>query len=244
MKWKERSARAGARYTEYLRAHWGVAPRDERLQRAEYIGGVKTPVIISEVLQTSQSNVDTDAMAALGQFAGHGISLDRGFIGKYHCPEYGYIIGILSVIPRTMYHQGFDRHYLRATSFDWPHPEFVNLSEQAVTAGEIKAVGSNADDAIFGYQGRYNELRHMRSTVHGDFHDTLNYWHLAREFASTPVLNSSFVHVDPQAQSRIFAVQHDGSGNAVSQLLVRLTNKVKAIRPIPLIPEPGLIDHH
>ena len=48
-KWMERNARAGVRYTEFLRAHFGVSPRDERLQRPEYIGGSKAPCIISEV---------------------------------------------------------------------------------------------------------------------------------------------------------------------------------------------------
>ena len=46
-KWLERNARAGARYTEFLKAHFGVAPRDARLQRPEYIGGSKSPVIVS-----------------------------------------------------------------------------------------------------------------------------------------------------------------------------------------------------
>ena len=58
-KWMERNARAGVRYTEFLRAHFGVSPRDERLQRPEYIGGSKAPCIISEVLQTSSTDSTT-----------------------------------------------------------------------------------------------------------------------------------------------------------------------------------------
>ena len=54
-KWMERNARGGARYTEFLRSHFSVSPRDERLQRPEYIGGSKAPVIFSEVLQTSET---------------------------------------------------------------------------------------------------------------------------------------------------------------------------------------------
>ena len=46
----ERNARAGTRYVEHLLAHWGVKSSDARLQRAEYIGGGKSPVVISEVL--------------------------------------------------------------------------------------------------------------------------------------------------------------------------------------------------
>ena len=69
-KWLERNARAGARYIEFLGAHFGVHPRDERLQRPEYVGGSKSSVIVSEVLQTSSS----DATSPQGNQAGHTIS--------------------------------------------------------------------------------------------------------------------------------------------------------------------------
>ena len=68
-KWMERNNRAGVRYTEFLRAHFGVSPTDDRLQRPEYIGGSKSPIIVSEVLQTSS----TDGTSPQGNLAGHGI---------------------------------------------------------------------------------------------------------------------------------------------------------------------------
>ena len=71
-KWLERNARGGARYTEELRSHFGVAPRDERLQRPEYIGGSKSSIIVSEVLQTSA----TDNVSPQGNLAGHGLAAD------------------------------------------------------------------------------------------------------------------------------------------------------------------------
>ena len=40
-KWMERNARGGVRYTEFLRVHFNESPRDDRLQRPEYIGGSK-----------------------------------------------------------------------------------------------------------------------------------------------------------------------------------------------------------
>jgi hypothetical protein len=46
----------GSRLTEHILAHWGVHNGDSRLQRPEYIGGVRSPIIISEIPQTSQSN--------------------------------------------------------------------------------------------------------------------------------------------------------------------------------------------
>ena len=97
----ERNNRAGARYTEFLGAHFGVH-RDDRLQRPEYIGGSKTPVIISEVLQTSQ----TDATSPQGNLAGHGIAVSDAFCGKYKAEEFGLIIGIMSVMPRPRISRG------------------------------------------------------------------------------------------------------------------------------------------
>ena len=41
-KWLERNARAGVRYTEFLQAHFGVYPRDERLQRKILKGCCRT----------------------------------------------------------------------------------------------------------------------------------------------------------------------------------------------------------
>ena len=56
-RWLELNARAGVRYTEFLNAHFGIAPRDEVLQRPEYLGGTKSSIVVSEVLQTSSTVV-------------------------------------------------------------------------------------------------------------------------------------------------------------------------------------------
>ena len=75
-RWMERNQRAGVRYTEFLQAHFGVAPEDARLQRPEYIGGSKSPIIISEVLQTSETDTSPQ-----GNLAGHGISSSSEYCG-------------------------------------------------------------------------------------------------------------------------------------------------------------------
>ena len=45
----ERDARGGTRYTEIIRAHFGVVSPDARLQRPEYLGGSSARVIINPV---------------------------------------------------------------------------------------------------------------------------------------------------------------------------------------------------
>ena len=69
-KWLEKNARGGSRYVEQILSHFGVHSSDARLQRPEYLGGGKTPVVISEVLQNSAS---TD-YSPQGQMAGPAIS--------------------------------------------------------------------------------------------------------------------------------------------------------------------------
>ena len=236
-KWMERNARAGARHTEFLRSHFGVAPRDDRLQRPEYIGGTKSPVVISEVLQTSS----TDGTSPQGNLAGHGLNVNSGYAGSCRALEYGLIMGIMSVMPRPVYQQGIDRQWLRETRYDFFFPEFANLSEQAIVQAEIFATAVESENTtIFGYQGRYDEMRVKRNQVCGlmrsDATGTLEYWHLARDFASAPTLNSTFIKCVPD-KARIFAVAD------VDGLIVNFANIVKAFRPLPITAEPGLIDH-
>ena len=234
-KWMERNARAGVRYTEFLRAHFGVSPRDERLQRPEYIGGSKAPCIISEVLQTSS----TDATTPQGNLAGHGITVSDAYCGKYHAQEFGLIIGIMSIMPRSAYSQGIDKQWLRKTKYDFYFPEFANLSEQAILNAEICATNNPAHNQdIFGYQGRYDEMRTKNSQIVSGMRTTFDYWHLGRQFntGSPPVLNENFIKCVPRKD--IFAVPSEPG------LIVNFANIIKAFRPLPYMAVPGLIDHN
>ncbi|NCB44216.1 MAG: hypothetical protein EOM59_16605 [Clostridia bacterium] len=232
-RWMERNARAGVRYTEFLQAHYGVSPRDERLDRPEYIGGTKAPVIISEVLQTSS----TDATTPQGNLAGHGISASGNMAGTYRVQEFGLIIGILSVMPRSAYQQGINRQWLRRSKYDFYFPEFAHLSEQPIEQAEIYATAVESENkTVFGYQGRYNEMRSKSNMVCGNMRDTLDYWHLGRQFSSPPLLNESFILCNPD--KRIFAVPSEPG------LIMNIGNIITALRPMPAMAEPGLIDHN
>ena len=188
-KWMERNARAGVRYTEFLGAHFGVKPRDDRLQRPEYLGGSKNPVIISEVLQTSS----TDTESPQGNLAGHGITVGQTFCASYFAQEFGLIMGIMSVMPKPAYQQGVDRQWLRQTRYDFYFPEFANLSEQAIERVELYASGVESENkTVFGYQGRYDEMRVKKNMVCSLMRTDFNYWHMGRIFSSAPNLNKTF----------------------------------------------------
>lgn len=242
-RWLELNARGGVRYTEFLRTHFGIAPKDEVLGRPHYIGGTKSNIVISEVLQTSRTvdSTQSDKGSPLGRLAGHGLGASSDYICTYTSKEFGYIIGLASWMPKPSYQQGVNRIFSRKTKFDFYFPEFAHLSEQAVTNGEIFATGTPKDTEIFGYQGAYNEMRYIPSFNCADMRDTFRYWHLGRIFDSAPNLNAGFLTTNSAysggIRKDIFASQNEPG------LLVQFANIVKAIRPLPVYGTPGFVDH-
>ena len=220
--WLEKNARGGTRYIESILTHFGVKSSDKRLQRPEYITGVKSPVVISEIVNTTGQ---TDGLPQ-GNMAGHGISVSSGRSGSYYCEEHGYIIGVMSVMPKTAYQQGIPRTFLKNDNLDYYWPSFAHIGEQPVTNSEIYAYTSNGNET-FGYVPRYAEYKYMASRVAGDFRTTLDYWHLGRIFQSPPALSGQFVNCDPT--KRVFAVEDPAGDNLYCHVL----NKIKAIRPMP-----------
>lgn len=246
-RWAERNMRAGVRYPEFLKAHFGYSGfSDARLQRPEYLGGWKMPIITSEVLATTYTDEDSVGQH-VGQMSGHGIGVDGKFIAKFRVPEYGLIMSCLFVMPDAIYSQGIERQWRKDTLYDFYFREFANISEQAILQSEIYAMTTaNDNDTVFGYQGRYNEMRMAHNKVCGQFRygGTLNYWTLAREFASAPTLGPEFLQSRYEAgfeggvRDDVFAVT---TGH---NMIFRVGNIIKAVRPMPLIPDPGYLDHN
>lgn len=232
--WLEKNARGGARYTESILSHFGVKSSDARLQRPEFIGGMKTVVTISEVLQTSETLATPNTPQ--GTMAGHGLGVgSTGFL-KYFAEEHGYIIGIQSVLPVPAYQQGLPRHLTRFDKFDYYWPSFAHIGEQAILNQELYLDGTDGEnEEIFGYAPRYSEYKYIPSSVHGDFRSSLDFWHLGRIFSTRPALNNTFVTVVPDDATRIFAVQ-DGT----DYLWIHHFNQIKARRRMPYFGNPRM----
>lgn len=231
----EISARGGARYIESILSHFGVKSSDYRLQRPVYLGGGRSPIVISEVLQTSS----TSGTQALGDMGGHGFSAQRTHEFTRFFEEHGWIIGIMSIMPRTSYQQGLNRMWSRSTRYEYYWPIFAHLGEQGVLNKEIYAqnpsvvdsAGVSVNEKVFGYLPRYQEYRERESQVHGQMRSTLDFWHMGRIFSSLPELNANFINSDPT--KRIEAVTNEDN------CLVNIYHNVKAIRPIPKKGVPG-----
>lgn len=232
----ERDARGGTRYTEILRAHFGVVSPDARLQRPEYLGGFSQPIMINPVAQTS-GTTDNSAQANLAAFGVCGTSR-RGFTKSF--VEHGLIMGIASVRSNLTYQQGIPRWLSRRTRFDFYWPVLAHLGEQAVLNKELYAQGTEDDDKVFGYQERWAEYRYHPSMITGKFRSTdpqsLDIWHLAQEFSELPKLNRDFIE-ENAPMDRVVAVPDE------PDFLADFYFKVRAARPMPVYSVPGLVDH-
>ena len=229
----ERANRTGSRYTEYLRSFFSVSPKDSRLQRPEFIGARKVPVVINEVLQTSQT---TDS-SAQGTQAGHGISVASNYVGKYFAEEYGCLVGIVFCRPTPLYTQGVNRQWFKKSRYDFYLPQLCNLSEQGIYAGELYVDNTDKDTEIWGFQGRWNEMRAGTSLACGAMRDTYAYWNFSRHFDSRPELDADFIECKPSESKKIYAVQSEPG------IICQFATILDAVRPITAYPEPGRMDH-
>ena len=234
----EKDARGGTRYTEVVRAHFGVISPDARLQRPEYLGGSSAPVMINPVAQTSSTDSEPDP---LGTLSGFGTSFTDRHIFSKSFTEHSVIIGLISVRADLNYQQGINRMWSRSTRFDFYWPSLAHIGEQAVLNKEIYADGTSADDDVFGYQERFGEYRYKPSLVTGQFRSnfatSLDFWHLAQDFGSLPSLNSTFIEENPPID-RIKSLDSD-----YPDFILDGYFKLICARPMPVYSVPGLIDH-
>ncbi len=231
----ERDARGGTRYTEVIKAHFGVTSPDARLQRPEYLGGGSSPINISAIAQTSETATTPQAnLSAIGTVSLHNHGFTKSF--TEHC----ILIGLVSVRADLTYQQGLNRMWSRQTRYDYYWPALANIGEQAVLNKEIFAKGVAADDLVFGYQERYAEYRYKPSQITGLFRSdaagTLDAWHLSQDFATLPVLDDTFI-VDNPPIDRVVAVPSE------PHFLFDSYFNLRCARPMPMFGVPGLIDH-
>lgn len=217
-RYMEARSRYGSRYVEYLR-YLGVRSSDARMQKPEYLGGGRQIIQFSEVLDVGKTTI--------GAMAGHGIAAMRTARFRRYFEEHGIVMSLLSVVPKSMYHQGLWRFFSRTVKEDWFQKELAFIGDQAVRCDEIYANAADRD-GVFGYQGRYDEYRSIPSFIHADFHTNLDEWHMARDFGSEPTLNSTFVACAPT--TRIYA------STTYDPLYIMSNHSIQARRMIPKRP--------
>ena len=245
----ERDARSGTRYVESLKARWGVTSPDFRLQRAEYLGGGSTRVMINPVTQNTASTTPTAPAAQdkLGNLAGVGTASGTHAWSKSFV-EHGVIIILGNLRADLSYSQGVDRYWSKSTRYDFVYPEMANIGEQAILNSEIWITGLGTpatDDLVFGYTGRYDEHRFlngkltniMRPATSGGVTTvgTLAIWHLSEDFATLPALGATFIEGNTATPlDRAIAITTE------PHMIADFYHEIKAALPLPTYGVPGL----
>lgn len=222
-RYQERSLKWGNRYEEMIMREFGIRPRDARIDRPEYLGGGKSMLSISEVLQTAEGT-----NTGVGTMRGHGVGSLKNRRIKFKSPEHGVIIGLVSIRPEPVYTQGIDKEWLKRSRLDFYTPELADVGMQEIMQQEIFATADNAS-IIFGYTEKYQEYRYMPPKVTGEFRTgNYNFWNMARVFEQPPALTGEFVSMASSVASfkRPFAERTQHS------YLLMLRNDILAYRAI------------
>lgn len=185
----ETLARGGSRYTEQIRAFFGVTSPDARLQRPEYLAGKRIRIGMQQVVQTSST---VDDVSPQGNVAGYSLTSDVSKMFTTSFTEHTIVIGVACVRTAQTYQYGIPVEFSRKDRFDFVSPPFYNVGNLPIYNREIFAQGNAQDDEVFGFKEAWAELRDMPNTVSGAFRSnadgTLDTWHYAEAYTTLPRL--------------------------------------------------------
>ena len=250
-KFYERQALYGSRYIEVVKAFFSVDSPDARLQRPEYLGGVRFNVNVDQVVQTSASQQQEGLTTTpQGNTAAYSLTNYAGNMFTHSFVEHGWVLGLFAIRQKHSYQQGIPRMFSRKDKFDYYWPVFANLGNQAILNKEIFAQGPDVkdddgniiDDKAFGYQEAWAEYRYKTDYVSGKFRSnapgTLDAWHYADDYDALPMLSAEWMNETDQNIQRTLAVDNE------PQFICDFYFQNTASRIMPLYSIPGLIDHH
>lgn len=234
--WQELNMLHKPTYNDFLNAHYnGIKVGDSLVEAPQYIGGTSQVIQINEVLQTSES---TDS-SKLGTQAAVAHSLSSSGVGSFYCPDYGFIIGIMYILPDMIYKPAMPRWASRRTVEDYFFPEFANLSMQATLNKELFfSNDSEWNNRVLGYVGAYDEMRTIPNYCAGEMLDDnkidLQRWALLRKFSNSnkPAINQNFLTAKGNVDKSAWSAPNE------PKFMFQIANYIKAVRPMPYIAIP------
>lgn len=218
--------RQSPRYKNLVKGLFDVNLDYDELMMPEFLGGISDTIPVYKVTQTTPTEGNP-----LGSFAGQG-SLQSGMrhvIRKY-CPEDGYILGVMSVVPAANYSQLLPPHFTRMSLLDWHFPQFNNISYQPMLYKHLcpyqaYAVNSANVNNVFGYQRAYWDLISSFDEVHGEFRGSMRNFLINRVFDKAPELSKDFLLVNPDHVNDVFAMTAENGDKILGSIAFEITKK-------------------
>ena len=218
--------RQSPRYKNLVKGLFDVNLDYDELMMPEFLGGISDTIPVYKVTQTTPTEGNP-----LGSFAGQG-SLQSGMrhvIRKY-CPEDGYILGVMSVVPAANYSQLLPPHFTRMSLLDWHFPQFNNISYQPMLYKHLcpyQAYSVNPANVnkVFGYQRAYWDLIASFDEVHGEFRGSMRNFVINRVFDKAPELSKDFLLVNPDHVNDVFAMTAENGDKILGSIAFDITKK-------------------
>ena len=236
----ERDARSGTRAPEMLWARWGVEVDPLELGRPRILNMGRFPIEFNQIPQTSASSEESPQ----GTLTAFGYTNNRSdeetFSFKYH----GTLMCLVAIRFEHKYQQGIKQELLKKDRFDFWHPEFGGLGDQPIYDYEIYATGGDTGtiktETIFGYAERGAEYKNYPSIVTGqvrsNYNQSMDYVHLADEYAELPTLSKEWMKEGPELLDRTLFV----TSQTTNQWLVDFVAEFEITDTIPLYSIPGI----
>ena len=231
----EKMAHSNGSYGEFCTTFFGNRPSSAVDHNPIYIGGTYQSIKVSEVLQVGGTQADT----VQGTQTGYAFSHSEGHVAKFHSGDYGIIMGIMSIMPDTMYYQGLNRLDTLRTQADLYLPERAGLSPQAVLNQELyyQIDKASENNDMISYQNRFDELRYRSNEVHGLVADDTNLsffpYTQARKFDALPTWSMELMTTKNNVRKDWLTAPDE------PPFLVQIANNVRAVRPLPYRARPA-----
>lgn len=218
--------RQSPRYKNLVKGLFDVNLDYDELMMPEFLGGISDTIPVYKVTQTTPTEGNP-----LGSFAGQG-SLQSGMrhIIRKYCPEDGYILGVMSVVPAANYSQLLAPHFTRMNLLDWHFPQFNNISYQPMLYKHLcpyqaYAVNPANVNSVFGYQRAYWDLISSFDEVHGEFRGSMRNFLINRVFDKAPELSTDFLLVNPDHVNDVFAMTAENGDKILGSIAFDITKK-------------------
>lgn len=214
--WLSKRLVLGTEYDDVVYSSFMVKLSNVKMRIPELLDTTRTQVAINVVVNNTtipngQIAGDKSAIA----WADNGDNLGDGV--NYYAEEHGYLYSFMTIMPIQSYPNGIQRLYLRQNRFDYYWPEFAQMGYDAVYSAELSGTPTISEQdkyalSVFGYQGRYYDLKSDLDEEHGRLLTDLSYLTFGRKFgydgdsgdfpsdtlnAGMPKLNYMFVHCWP-----------------------------------------------
>ena len=220
---KERNGIAGNRMIDFVKAQYGANLPDAIAQRPVLLGSSSFNVYSKGIYQ--QSNASSTGVTTNNPFdsvaAKYGSAYAEGtdfIINGFTAAEPGYIMVLVSLVPKVTYASGIRRdllHYVRTQAqSDMANPILQNTGNQPIYSNEVNFVNAYTVNStkVFGYTDRYAEFKTRQDELHGELRDgkSLASFALQRTFdGQGQEINSEFLEIPTSYLDQVAAVDGD-----------------------------------